>query len=73
MRETIPDDRTRGDVMWRLSAVIVLFVGAGCASDGQSHWYDEALKDLRGDNMEMHGFKSPRDTNSTSSAGSQAP
>ena len=45
--------------MWRLCAILVfLFLASGCASDGQAHWYDEALKDARGDNMEMHGFNS---------------
>jgi hypothetical protein len=48
--------------MWRLcSLVIVLFLGTGCASDGKKHWYDEALKDARGDNQQMRGFKSPID------------
>jgi hypothetical protein len=48
--------------MCRLFAFIVLLVlVAGCASDGQKHWYDEALKDARGDNMEMRGFKSAKD------------
>jgi hypothetical protein len=48
-----------GEAMRRLCALIVLlFLTTGCASDGQKHWYDEALKDARGDNMEMRGFKS---------------
>jgi hypothetical protein len=47
--------------MWRLCALVVfLFLLAGCAADGEKHWYDEALKDARGDNMEMHGFKSTK-------------
>ena len=50
--------------MWRLCAlIVVLMLAAGCGADGQKHWYDEALKDARGDNMEMHGFKSPKDSN----------
>jgi hypothetical protein len=49
--------------MWRLCALcVVLFVAAGCASDdGKKHWYDEAMKDLRGDNQQMRGFKSAND------------
>jgi hypothetical protein len=45
--------------MWRLGVlIIVVFLGVGCCSDGQKHWYDEAVKDARGDNQEMRGFKS---------------
>ena len=40
--------------MWRLIAIsALLFLGAGCAADGQKHWYDDAIKDARGDNMVM--------------------
>jgi hypothetical protein len=46
--------------MWRVGALL-LILAAGCSSDGQKHWYDEALKDARGDNQEMRGFKSPHD------------
>jgi hypothetical protein len=49
--------------MWRLCALVFLFLGSGCASDGQKHWYDEALKDARGDNMQMRGFKSGMNPN----------
>lgn len=44
--------------MWRLCALIALqFLVAGCASNGKKHWYDEALKDARGDNQRMrHPF-----------------
>jgi hypothetical protein len=50
--------------MWRLSALlIVLLVVAGCASDGP-HWYDEALKDARGDNQQMRGFGPSADRSS---------
>jgi hypothetical protein len=46
--------------MWRLCALIAFLLPvAGCANDGQKHWYDEALKDARGDNQEMRGFSSP--------------
>jgi hypothetical protein len=47
--------------MWRLCALVFLVLGAGCGSDGQKHWYDEALKDLRGDNQQMRGFHSATD------------
>jgi hypothetical protein len=44
--------------MWRLIAISVfLFLSVGCAADGQKHWYDDALKDARGDNMVMSGDK----------------
>jgi hypothetical protein len=50
--------------MWRLCALVaLLFVVAGCGSDGEKHWYDEAVKDFRGDNMEMRGFSSPASSN----------
>jgi hypothetical protein len=42
--------------MWRFCALLVIALAAGCASDGKKHWYDEALKDARGDNMQMRGF-----------------
>lgn len=29
---------------------------SGCVSDGKAHWYDEAVKDARGDNQQMRGF-----------------
>jgi hypothetical protein len=46
--------------MCRLCALVaLLFVVAGCGSDGEKHWYDEALKDARGENQEMRGFSSP--------------
>jgi hypothetical protein len=47
--------------MWRLSALVaLLFLVAGCASDGGKHWYDEALKDARGDNQQMRGWAALR-------------
>jgi hypothetical protein len=47
--------------MWRACALVaVLLLMAGCAADGEKHWYDEALKDLRGDNQQMRGFSSTR-------------
>jgi hypothetical protein len=52
--------------MWRLCALFVaLFLVAGCTSDGDKHWYDEALKDARGDNQQMRGFQttSSKDSN----------
>jgi hypothetical protein len=43
-------------LMWRLYALIVFaLLLPGCASEGP-HWYDEALKDARGDNQKMRGF-----------------
>lgn len=43
--------------MLRLCAFAAyLLLCAGCATGGQAHWYDEALKDARGDNMQMRGF-----------------
>jgi hypothetical protein len=51
-----------GETMWRFCAlIVVLFLVAGCESDGQKHWYDEALKDARGDNQQMRGFGSTVD------------
>jgi hypothetical protein len=49
--------------MWRLYALfVVLFLAAGCATDdGQKHWYTDALKDARGDNQQMRGFRSTND------------
>jgi hypothetical protein len=45
--------------MWRLCALLIaLILAVGCASDGEKHWYDEALKDARGDNQQMRGFSS---------------
>jgi hypothetical protein len=56
-------DTSEGEgAMWRLSALVALlfvaslFLVAGCASDGGKHWYDEALKDARGDNQQMRGW-----------------
>jgi hypothetical protein len=46
----------RGAVMRRICVLLVVLFLAGCASDGKPHWYDEALKDARGDNMQMRGF-----------------
>jgi hypothetical protein len=48
-----------GGTMWRPCAIaVILCLIAGCASDAGPHWYDEALKDLRGDNQRMRGFSS---------------
>ncbi len=33
-----------------------LFLGVGCAAEGEKSQWDEFKKDLRGDNMEMRGF-----------------
>ena len=45
--------------MWRRCAVVVvLFLLTGCASDGQKHWYDDAVKDFMGENQQMRGFGS---------------
>jgi hypothetical protein len=45
--------------MWRLWALVACLLVGGCASDGQKHWYDEALKDARGDNQRMQYNMSP--------------
>ena len=62
MNHRFRDRLKGGGAMWRPWALIsFLVLVAGCASDGQKHWYDEALKDARGDNQEMRGFgSSPR-------------
>ncbi len=40
--------------MLRLCALVSgLLLCAGCAAEGQKNPFDEALKDLRGDNMQM--------------------
>jgi hypothetical protein len=42
--------------LWVL--VCALLVCAGCAGDGDKGSWSEALKDLRGDNMEMRSGRS---------------
>jgi hypothetical protein len=40
-----------------------IFFGFGCASDGDKAMWEGALKDLRGDNMQMRGgFSQMRET-----------
>jgi hypothetical protein len=34
--------------------VCALLFGVGCASDGDRAKWDDAMRDLRGDNMQMH-------------------
>jgi hypothetical protein len=43
-----------------LCMLVLLLAGAGCAADGEKSQWDEVLKDLRGDNMQMRGFSSNR-------------
>jgi hypothetical protein len=44
--------------MMRLSAfVVVFFIAAGCATEGDRAQWNEAWKDLRGDNMQMQSDK----------------
>jgi len=43
--------------MKRLGVLLcALLFCLGCGSDGEKSQWDDALKDLRGDNMEMKGF-----------------
>jgi hypothetical protein len=42
--------------MRRICVLIVVLTLAGCASNGKPHWYDAALADARGDNMQMRSF-----------------
>jgi hypothetical protein len=39
----------------------ILFTVAGCTAEGRPTWMNEALKDARGDNMQMHSH--PMSTN----------
>jgi hypothetical protein len=44
--------------MMRVSAfVVVLFIAAGCATEGDKAQWNEFWKDLRGDNMQMQSDK----------------
>ena len=44
--------------MLRISAVVaMLFIAAGCATEGDRAQWNEAWKDLRGDNMQMQSDK----------------
>ena len=46
--------------MKRLCALFCALAFCGCTSDGSKHWYDDALGDLRGDNMQMrNNFAAP--------------
>ena len=46
--------KERGQQMGRLCMLLVaLTLAAGCASDGDKAQWQEVLKDLRGDNMQM--------------------
>lgn len=51
-----------GDTMPRFWALLLFPFLAGCASGGQGHWYDLALKDLRGENREVRGVSFPDGT-----------
>jgi hypothetical protein len=41
--------------LWLL--LCALLFGLGCASEGDKQQWNEAMKDLRGDNMQMRGLK----------------
>jgi hypothetical protein len=41
--------------------VVCLLLGTGCLTDADKKQWREALKDLRGDNMEMGSHKSPQE------------
>jgi hypothetical protein len=45
-------------IMKHILAVLLTWIVAGCASDGDKAQWDEFRKDLRGDNMQMHADKS---------------
>jgi hypothetical protein len=51
--------------MIRLCVVLcALFLGFGCASEGDKAMWESAIKDLRGDNMQMRGgLSESRDVN----------
>jgi hypothetical protein len=40
--------------------VLAMFLGVGCAAEGQKGQWDEFWKDVRGDNMQMRTFP-PKD------------
>ena len=43
--------------MWRLCALaLALVFGAGCVTEADRKQWDEAMKDLRGDNMKMRSL-----------------
>ena len=47
----------QGEIMRKLLLIAVsTALMSGCVSDGKAHWYDEAVKDARGDNQQMRGF-----------------
>jgi hypothetical protein len=39
--------------MKRLCVLLCALAFCGCASDGSKHWYDDALDDWNGKNMQM--------------------
>jgi hypothetical protein len=41
---------------WLFILAVLLCCCAGCTSDSDKAQWNEALKDLRGDNMQMRGF-----------------
>ena len=44
--------------MLRISAVVaMLFIAAGCATEGDRAQWNEVWKDLRGDNLQMQSDK----------------
>ena len=44
----------------RLCVLLCALVFCGCASDGSKHWYDDALDDWNGKNMQMrNNFSTP--------------
>jgi hypothetical protein len=52
-------------IMRRLWALgFLLFVSLGCFSDSDKRQWNEALKDLQGDNMQMRGLGTEKSTDS---------
>lgn len=49
-------EHSAGAAMRRICVLLIVLALVGCASNGKPHWYDEALKDARGDNMQMRGL-----------------
>jgi hypothetical protein len=52
-RHSVP----KGDAMLRLCVLMFLLLLAGCTAEDQRQWND-AMRDLRGDNMEMRSVPS---------------
>jgi hypothetical protein len=49
----------KGKAMRRLPAIVFLIcLASGCTAEGRPQWLNEALKDARGDNMQMRSGSS---------------